>query len=377
MKRAFVDHLKTTLLESPKFIQVILGPRQVGKTTGVLQLKDELTSFHFIYENADLVFSSKIEWLKSLWINVRGEAKKYPKVVLVIDEVQSIADWSKVIKGLWDHEKKEKTLFHVVLLGSSSLELHQGLSESLAGRFEMTYVGHWGYQESKKLSPEMTLDNFLNYGGYPELLLIKDEKRRLNYLKNSIVEPVISKDILQNVGVKKPALFRQVFELVCLHAGEILSLNKLLGQLQEGGNVDLVKYYLRLYEQAYLIKTLEKFTTNKIQMKGSSPKLLPRANALLGVFEDISRGRKFEVMVGCHLLEKYQHVFYWREADKEVDYVIKLKNKIIAIEVKSGRKKDFKGLEAFSKKFPCKTLLLNEDNFEQIDELISDLCLEN
>lgn len=374
MKREFVSALEKRLHETVKFIQVVLGPRQVGKTTGILQLRDELNSHQFIFENADSIFSSKAEWLKTLWVSARVEYKKNPNMILVIDEVQSIPDWSKIIKGLWDQDKKENSLFHVVLLGSSSLELHQGLSESLAGRFEMIYVPHWNFLESKELRKETTLDDYLDYGGYPELLLIQDDERRLNYLKNSILEPVINKDILQNATVKKPALFKQSFEIACLHAGEILSLNKFLGQLQEGGNVDLVKHYLKLYEQAYLLRTLEKFSTNKVQKKGSSPKIIPSANALMGIFDDISRGRKFEVMVGNHLIQKYQNVSYWREGDKEVDFVFKFKNKIIAIEVKSGRKRDGKGLEAFSKSFnTSKTLLISEDNFEMIDSLIENL----
>ncbi|MFY7992562.1 MAG: ATP-binding protein, partial [Bacteriovoracaceae bacterium] len=308
MKRAFVSTIKKRLLTEPKFIQVILGPRQVGKTTGILQLKDEMISHQFIFENADSIFSSKTEWLKTLWATSKVKLKQNPNTVLVIDEVQSIPDWSKIIKGLWDKDKNEKNLLHVILLGSSSLELHQGLSESLAGRFELTHVPHWNFQESKELKKETTIDDYLNYGGYPELLLIDGDERKLNYLKNSIIEPVINKDILQNATVKKPALFKQSFEIACLHAGEILSLNKFLGQLQEGGNVDLVKHYLKLYEQAYLLKTLEKFSTNKIQKKGSSPKIIPTANALMGIFDDISRGRKFEVMVGNHLIQNYQNV---------------------------------------------------------------------
>lgn len=371
MKRAFVSNLKERILTKPKFIQVILGPRQVGKTTGILQLKQELTSHQFIFENADSVFSSKTDWLKTIWIEARARHKTNPNIILAIDEIQSIPDWSKVIKGLWDQDKNVSSSFHVILLGSSSLELHQGLTESLAGRFEMTYVPHWSFIESKELKKEISLDDYLNYGGYPELLMIDEEERRQSYLRNSIIDPVINKDILQNATIKKPALFKQSFEIACMHAGEILSLNKFLGQLQEGGNVDLVKHYLKLYEQAYLINTLEKFSTNKVQKKGSSPKLIPAANALMGIFDDIERGRKFETMIGNHLIQKYETIFYWREGDKEVDFVIKLKNKIIAIEVKSGRKRDGRGLEAFSKSFKnAKTLLITEENFEMIDLLI-------
>lgn len=373
MKRAFVGHLSAIIKGPPKFIQVVLGPRQVGKTTGVLQLKDELNDYEFIFENADAIFSSKSEWLKTCWIEARVHFKKNPKTVLVIDEIQSVPDWSRIIKGLWDEDKKNKSLFHVIILGSSSLELHQGLSESLAGRFETIFVPHWTYQESRELRSDLGLDEFLDFGGYPELILIEDIKRRSNYLINSIVDPVVNKDILQNVTVKKPALFRQAFEIACLHGGEVLSFNKFLGQLQEGGNIDLVKYYLRLYEQAYLIKTLEKFSTSKLQKKGSSPKIIPRAVAFMNVFDQVPRGRKFEVMIGNELIQRYENVYYWREGDKEVDFVLKIKNKIVAIEVKSGKKRDGGGLELFAKNFSCKTLLVTEDNMSNLFELIDAL----
>lgn len=370
MKRAFVDSLFQIVSKDPRFINVVLGPRQVGKTTGVLQL-ESLWKGAFIYENADSVFSSKTEWLKEKWLQARVSAMTSDKVMLIIDEVQSIPNWSSVIKGLWDEDKRKKSLFHVILLGSSSLELHQGLSESLAGRFEQIYVPHWSYQESKELRPGLTLDDYLQFGGYPAPLMLDDLQRRTDYLRYSILEPVITRDILQNASVKKPALFRQTFELACLHAAEVLSLNKFLGQLQEGGNVDLVKHYLNLYQKAFLLVTLDKFSTNRLQKKGSSPKLLPTAPAFLNLFGDADRGRRFELIVGLHLVQKYKQVEYWREGDKEVDFVIRRGKDIIALEVKSGRKRDGRGLHAFEQKFSCKSLMVTEDNFEKLDDLIS------
>ncbi len=181
---------------------------------------------------------------------------------------------------------------------------------------------------------------------------------------------MITKDILQNASVKKPALFRQTFEIACLYAGEVVSLNKFLGQLQEGGNVDLVKYYLSLYQKAFLLLTLEKFSTNRIQKKASSPKLLPAAPAFLSLFGDSDRGRRFELVVGLALIQRFKQVYYWREGNKEVDYVIKRGKDLIAIEVKSGKKGALRGLSAFSQKFSCKTLVVIEENFSQLGELI-------
>jgi len=370
MKRPFVLKLFQRVKEKPRFIQVVLGPRQVGKTTGILQLKEMLPDCHFIFTNSDSVFSSKAEWLKSVWLEARIALESHDNVILAIDEVQNIPDWSAIIKGLWDSDKIKKNKFHVILLGSSSLELHQGLSESLAGRFEYVYVPHWNYSESKELSPTLSLEDYMEFGGYPEPLLIDDLNRRNDYLRNSIIEPVISTDILQNVTVKKPALFRQTFEIACLHASEVLSLNKFLGQLQEGGNVDLVKYYLSLYEKAFLIKTLEKYSTNRLQKKASSPKFMPQAPIFLTLFGDRDKGRKFELIVGLHLINTYKDVFYWREGNHEVDFVIKHERKVIGIEVKSGRKKLAPGLTAFTKKFKAHSIIINPENFHNIDAMI-------
>jgi predicted AAA+ superfamily ATPase len=173
------------------------------------------------------------------------------------------------------------------------------------------------------------------------------------------------------VTVKKPALFKQTFELACCYGGQIISLNKLLGQLQEGGNIDLVKYYLSLLEKAFLIKTIPKFSTNNLQKRGSSPKIIPLALALMDLFEVEDKGRIFEVAVGIELLQHFDQVYYWRDKNDEVDYIVKIGKKIIGIEVKSGNKRQLQGLNAFAKKFPtAKTLLVTEENFTSVVEIV-------
>jgi uncharacterized protein len=369
IQREFVQILSQRLQESPRFMQIILGPRQVGKTTGVLQLAKKLNNYHLFYFSADEIFNINTEWLKQKWLELRIEKNK--KKILIIDEIQLIPNWSQAVKALWDEDKKRQEHFHVLLLGSSSLELHQGLSESLAGRFELIHVTHWGWKESVTLKKNLTLNQYLKYGGYPELLNFEQSDRRKAYLKNSIIEPVISKDILQNVTVKKPALFKQTFELACCYGGQIISLNKLLGQLQEGGNIDLVKYYLSLLEKAFLIKTIPKFSTNNLQKRGSSPKIIPLALALMDLFEVEDKGRIFEVAVGIELLQHFDQVYYWRDKNDEVDYIVKIGKKIIGIEVKSGNKRQLQGLNAFAKKFPtAKTLLVTEENFTSVVEIV-------
>lgn len=372
MLRSFVKLLLKRLDEPTHFIQILLGPRQVGKTTGVKQLQEQKTGHFFLYFSADQIFSSHAEWLKQCWLKARLNPHK--KKVLVIDEIQLVEGWSQLVKSLWDEDKTSKKSFHVILLGSSSLELHQGLSESLTGRFELTQVMHWGFQESTELKKGLTFDDYLSFGGYPALLAFNDHSRRKNYLIHSIVEPVISKDILQNVTVKNPALFKQSFEIACSYGGQILSYNKFLGQLQDKGNIDLVKYYLSLFEKAFLIRTIDKFSTSPIQKKGSSPKILPLCTAFMGLMHDADLGRRFEVAVGIELMHQGYDLFYWKDGNAEVDYVIRSGKNILGIEVKSGNKQGLHGLQAFSKKFPrAKTYLVTMDHFPGLVDAVRQL----
>ncbi len=369
MERAFIFELKERLVDPAKFIQIILGPRQVGKTTGVMQLQKLCPDKKITYVSSDSQFTHHQEWLKEEWMKANLEEKS---AVLIIDEIQLINGWSQIIKALWDENKRKKKLFHVILLGSISMDIHQGLSESLAGRFELTTVSHWSFLESKKLLPKLSLEQYLKLGGYPEPIKMKDEQRALAYVQTSIIDAVITKDILQNVTVKKPALFRQCFELACSYGGQVMSYNKILGQLQEGGNVDLVKYYLSLFEKAFLIKCLEKFSGNILKKKASSPKMIPLAMAFMEVFGPTEEGRKLEVAVGQILLQNFASVFYWQDKQNEVDFIIKKGKSILAIEVKSGRKRERQGLSAFSKKYPAaKTLLISKENFLDLIKLVS------
>jgi predicted AAA+ superfamily ATPase len=260
----------------------------------------------------------------------------------------------------------------LVLLGSSSLDIQRGLDESLAGRFELVPVPHWSFAESHRHFG-FDLDEYLAFGGYPEAARFRADPRRWrDYLLNSIIDSVVGKDILRNHTVRKPALFRQCFELLCALPAQEISYNKLLGQLQEGGNVELVKYYIELFEGAFLLRSLPKFTGSIVRQKASSPKILPLcpalSSAVLGNAVDdggATRGRLFEAAVGAMLLQLPGTLSYWREKNGlEVDFVCQLGKDLIACEVKSGRKKNTRGLDAFLQAYPkARTLFITPQNF--------------
>jgi len=350
-------------------IQVILGPRQVGKTTGVLEFsKNNNRSLYF---SADGILSGQERWLESCFKQAVREDK-----ILIVDEIQKIEKWSEVVKRIWDEYKKDQIRIECILLGSSSLELNRGLTESLLGRYELINVPHWSYSESRELSG-FTLDEYLVYGGYPGSYEFKDDFERWSkYLTSSIVENVITKDILLYQSVKNVSLFKQAFDIISHYPSHEISYNKLLGQIQDRGNIDLVKHYLDLYKGAFLIDVLDKYSTKPLKRKVSSPKILHRCPAFYGrllgqriINESDIKGHAFETVIGNILKNTFGELFYWREGNFEVDFVIKYLGIEYGIEVKSGRRKNEKSRDKFLKSFPeAKYIWITLNDFEEFEK---------
>lgn len=368
-ERPFVAQLERRLCGEAPLIQVLIGPRQVGKTTGLRQLLARYPG-NSHYANADDLLVTDRTWLLEQWQKalLLGDG-----TLLVIDEIQKIPDWSAALKSLWDQDPRR---LRVVVLGSSSLQIQTGLTESLAGRFELTRIYHWTFTELKKAFG-YDLERFLLYGGYPGAVVYEDDYDRwYAYLKDAIVEAVIGKDILLNRKVANPALFRQAFEILCRYPAQEISYTKLLGQLQDKGNTDLIKYYIELYAGAFLVQPLEKYSAKGWLTRTSSPKILISCPALYTMTagpwvlaDPEQRGRVFELAVGAQLLQLPGELFYWREKNAEVDFVYRYQGRVYAIEVKSGRKKSAKGLEAFMKHFPeARPVILTPDNFTALSE---------
>lgn len=368
-ERSFVSLLEQRLAGNFPLIQVLVGPRQVGKTTGVRQLLDRFKK-PFFYANADGVLVSDRSWLLEQWQKALALGEG---ALLVIDEIQKIPNWAEAIKAFWDARPGQ---IRVLLLGSSSLQLQSGLSESLAGRFELMRVYHWTFAEMHAAfghSPE----RYLSFGGYPGAVRFEaDLERWYAYMKESIVEAVIGKDILQNRRVANPALFRQAFQILCHYPAQEISFTKLLGQLQDRGNTDLVKYYIELYSGAFLLYALQKYSAKEWLARSSTPKMLPACPALYTMasgkmdgYDSERRGRVFELAVGAELIQFPGELFYWREKQAEVDFVFKSHGKLYAIEVKSGRKKSAKGLDAFVENFPnARRIVITPENFAQFSQ---------
>ena len=366
-ERAFVAKMEGRLNGDMPLIQVLVGPRQVGKTTGVRQLLERVKG-RFFFANADGVLVSDQNWLIEQWQRALALGDG---ALLVVDEIQKVSNWAESVKALWDAQPGR---LKVLLLGSSSLQLQSGLKESLAGRFELTRVYHWTFAEMHRAFG-YGLERYLSFGGYPGAVRFEEDLERwYTYMKESIVEAVIGKDILQNRRVANPALFRQAFEILCHYPAQEISFTKLLGQLQDRGNTDLVKYYIELYGGAFLIYALQKYSAKEWLARSSSPKILPACPALYtmasGKWDDAERrGRVFELAVGAELVQFPGEIYYWREKQAEVDFVYKSHGQLYSIEVKSGRKKSTKGLDAFVAKFPqAGRVLITPENFQQFSQ---------
>lgn len=377
-------------------MQVLAGPRQVGKSTLVRQVLQNIP-IPYSVEVADAVDPKDSDWIRRVWegarttMTLRGESER----LLVIDEIQKIDNWSEVVKREWDEDTHKHVNLKVVLLGSSRLLLKRGLTESLAGRFELIRLGHWSYQEMHDAFG-VTLDEYIYFGGYPGAAhMIADEKRWRKYIKDSLVAPAIEKDVLMTSNIYKPALMKQLFELGCGYSAEILSLTKLMGQLQDAGNVTTLASYLEILDQCALLAGLKKYANDDARKRGSIPKYQVYNNALLTAYKGRSFsmdrtdtaiwGRWVESAIGAHLLgmaeEVDYQVYYWREParnkadkDKEVDFIIVNDGEVIAIEVKSGRRRMNSGLPAFEGAFhPKKSFVVGSGGVSLEDFLSCDV----
>lgn len=372
-ERPYLQLVKARIEEPRKFIQVVLGPRQVGKTTMVTQLLAKL-SIPNLNESADAISATNSSWLAQVWESARFKLKvsQATEFLLVIDEIQKIDNWSEIVKQQWDKDTRENINIKVILLGSSRLLIQKGLTESLAGRFETLYLGHWSYTEMQEAFG-WNLEQYVYFGGYPgSASLINDEERWKNYVMDSLIETSISKDILMLTRVDKPALLKRLFEIGCLYSGQILSYTKIIGQLQDAGNTTTLANYLKLLSDCGLLGGLQKYAGDIIRKRGSSPKFQVYNNALItaqsestydkAIIDPELWGRLVESAVGTHLLnfsisERY-NLYYWREGNYEVDFILEKGNKLIGLEVKSGKRGENKGMGIFAEKFHPESVLL-------------------
>lgn len=381
-RRDLVAGVLDALLRKLPVFQVITGPRQVGKTTAAKQIIERFPHTS-IYASADAPLPAEPDWIDGQWRLAiqKAEASGKP-VLLVLDEIQKVPNWSESVKALWDHRTGD---IRLLILGSSALLIHQGLTESLAGRFYLHRFTHWSFPECAEAFG-WSLNDWFYFGGYPGGEVFKAEDFQWKqYISNALVETVISKDVLQLHPITKPALLHNLFGLAATFPSQIFSYNKMLGQLQEAGNTTTVAHYLRILGQAYLVSGLELFSMGQIRKRGSSPKLILWNNALINglslksyeqtLADPAWWGRVVENAVGAYLLNAFAgkpvSITYWRKRSAEVDFVLQSGTEVVALEIKSGRQGKISGLHAFKDEYKKSRAMIIGGNGIPLAEFLS------
>jgi predicted AAA+ superfamily ATPase len=386
-QRPICNILLRRIHEPRRFIQTLAGPRQTGKTTLTKQIM-ELLDIPNHYASADEPVLKDSTWIEQQWEVARTKLRldaSFKKALFVLDEVQKITGWSETVKRLWDEDSANDLPLYVIVLGSSPLLVQHGLTESLAGRFEIIPVTHWSFDEMNRAFG-WDVDQYVFYGGYPGASeLIDDHQRWSNYIIDSLIETTIARDILLMRRIDKPALLRRLFELGCIYSGHILSYQKMLGQLHDAGNTTTLAHYLNLLEGAGLLAGLPKYAGQKVRQRASSPKFQVLNTALVTAPSQLTLneakqdpefwGRLVESAVGAALANgirgKGIELFYWASRNKEVDFVLRRARNLTVIEVKSGRRKtSLPGVEAFSREFRVKRKLLVGTQGIQLKEFL-------
>lgn len=360
--------LKKRLGEQPPGrIQLLAGPRQVGKTTLLLELSEEFGA-RAVYAAADAPEAALPGFWDRLWSRAEAAARDQGRAFVLLDEVHMLADWAARLKSEWDRIRRKRLPIHIVATGSSALSLGTGSKESLAGRFERLALTHWtasSLADVFRITKDDAVDLAVRIGTYPGAFgLRKDPVRWAAYVRDAIVEPAIGRDVLALAPVRKPALLRQVFGVCISSPAQIVTLQKIRGQLHDSGALATVAYYLSLLEEAYLVSAVPKHAGTLARQRAAPPKLVTLNNALLAALDphgipDRTRepdrfGRWLENACLAFASNTGQHVTYWREEPLEVDAVIDGSWGSLAIEIKTGdiHSADLRGLLEFTRRFP-------------------------
>ncbi len=351
---------------APGRIQLLTGPRQVGKTTLLLSLASALGE-RTVYAAMDGPGAS----LPGAWERIWGEAAERAgggTTALLMDEIQHAPDWARRLKGDWDRLRRKGTPVHVVASGSSALRLGAGSRESLAGRFERLPLPHWPAAALVAvfgLPPEEAALEVVLRGGYPGAFPLRgDAARWTAYLRDSIVGPALAQDVLALADVRRPAVLRQVFAVAASSPAQVLSLQKVQGRLTDRGALETIAHHLDLLEEAHLVAGLEKHSRRATRSRAAPPKLVALSNALLAAVapdgppapgRDPARfGAWVENACLAFAWNQGHRVSYWREEPLEVDGVVEGPWGKWAIEVKTGSfsEADLRGLAEFVRRNP-------------------------
>ncbi|MCY4519016.1 MAG: AAA family ATPase [Acidimicrobiaceae bacterium] len=412
-RRLQVATIVERLNEPPERLLAIFGPRQSGKTWAVRQAlasipqrsrivpvdapDEDVESNPIGFSNAAgttggyvrlATASRDVQWLVDIWEEARYQARSSDRgFVLALDEIQRVQGWAAAVKGLWDADRASGCPLHVVMLGSAPLLMQAGLNESLMGRFEPIDFVHWSFDEMADAF-EFDLDEYVYFGGYPGAAsFVSDHQRWHRYVRSSLVEPSIERDVIDMTRVDKPELLRQVFDVAARHSGRMLSYTQMLGLLEDAGNTTTVTRYLDLLHQVGLVTGLPAYSESAVS-RASSPKLNVLNTGLMSMasgytFHQARVDRTLwhylvESAVGAHLLNSSSpgtNVAYWRGRRRrsvvEVSFVVERGPHRVGIDVASEAEHEaLPGLDEFADRFDARTLVVGEGGVP-LDEFLS------
>jgi predicted AAA+ superfamily ATPase len=377
--------LRRRLAETaPGRIQLLSGPRQVGKTTLLLELAGH-DKHRAIYAAADGPEAAAPGFWERLWLRAEETAVRAGRAVLLLDEVHLIHDWAARLKTEWDRLRRRKRPVHVVATSSSALRLASGSRESLAGRFERITLTHWSASSLSEIfgvPPQEAARLLVRVGCYPGAFELRHDIPRWSaYVRDAILEPAVGRDILALAAVRKPGLLRQVFGTCASSPAQVVSLQKIQGRLRDAGALETIAHYLALLEDAFLVVAVPKYSLRPARQRAAPPKLVTLNNGLLAVVDprgipersaDPSRfGAWVENACLAHAWNAGQQVRYWREEPLEVDAVLQGSWGSWAVEVKTGgiSAADLRGLAEFTRRHPeHRPLVLCDDEARAVVE---------
>lgn len=360
-----IDHIQE------KEITIIIGPRQVGKTTLLEQIQDYLIDKQKI--NPDTLFYFNLDLIKDLTlfkvqenvINFIENRKKGKDIIyLFIDEVQRIENAGIFLKGIYDLKLGVK----FILTGSSSLEIKAKIQEALTGRkkifklMPLSFKEYTSYKDPKIFSIiknqkiisdydyvkwEKLVGDFAVFGGYPRVVIEQNISKKIELIEE-LYNSYLEKDIINFLRIKNSVSFNKLVSLLSAQVGGLLNID----QLAKNTAVETktLNHYLYVLENTFIIELIKPFFTNAKKELVKMPKVYFYDNGIrnfaLSRFENLSKrvdkGAVFENLVASELLKIVKSpdsLHYWRNLQKaEVDFVVRKGNgRIIPIEVKAQK----------------------------------------
>jgi len=391
IKRKLLDRLRDHL--SKPEITLIVGPRQAGKTTLMKALEEELRrrGERTLFLNLDIEydkehFQSQTSLLRRIKLEF-GENRGY----VFIDEIQRKEDAGLFLKGIYDMGLPYK----FIVSGSGSVELKERIHESLTGRkrvfelltlsFEEFFNHKTGYKyennlasyfEIEKTKAVSLLEEYLNFGGYPRIVLEEELSEKLN-LMNEIYQSYIERDIYYLLKIQKLPEFSKLVKILADSAGKILNLSELSTTVQL--SVKTLKEYLWYLEKTFIASKLTPFYRNIRKELSKSPIYyfydLGLRNFSTGEFGRVrDYGFLFQNLIYLIILEKIKNtpyqIHFWRTKDRaEVDFIIDTVTSTIPVEVKYKELKApeiTRALRSFIERYaPEKALIVNLSLYEK------------